>query len=220
MKKEEDNRKLTKEEDNRKLTKVEERRNKEYEKIKEEMLKLGYEERDLTIGIVYANVMAFIMALPFIVLFSILFSIGKHSSFSGMSILECIIFLIIFFICIAVHEGIHGITWAVFAENHFKSIEFGIIVESFTPYCTCKSPLKKHEYIIGAIMPTFILGILPCVVSLFTGQAVLLYFGFLMILSGGGDMTIIYHILLKRSEKKEELYLDHPYKCGTMVFEK
>lgn len=208
------------EEDNRKLTKAEERRNQEYEKIKAEMLKQGYEERDLTIGIVYANVMAFIMALPFVVLFSILFSIGKHSFSSGMNAIECSVFFIIFFICIAVHEGIHGITWAVFAKNHFKSIEFGFMVEYFTPYCTCKSPLKKHEYIIGAIMPTVILGIIPCAVSLFIGQAALLYFGFFMILAGGGDMTIIYHILLKRSEKKEELYLDHPYKCGTMVFEK
>lgn len=69
-------------------------------------------------------------------------------------------------------------------------------------------------------MPTVILGILPCIISLFSKQTFLLYFGLLMILSGGGDMSIIYKILLNRSEKKEELYLDHPYKCGTMIFEK
>ena len=40
-------------EDNRKLTNAEERRKKEYEKIKEKMLREGYEEKDLTIGIVY-----------------------------------------------------------------------------------------------------------------------------------------------------------------------
>lgn len=207
-------------EDNRKLTKAEERRKKEYEKIKEKMLMEGYEEKDLTIGIVYANVMAFIMAMPFIVLFFILFSIGKHSFQMGMNFVECMIFLILFFICVVVHECIHGVTWAIFAKNHFKSIEFGFMVEYFTPYCTCKSPLKKYQYIIGAIMPTVILGILPCIISLFSGQTFLLYFGLLMILAGGGDMTIIYKILLNRSEKKEELYLDHPYKCGTMIFEK
>lgn len=207
-------------EDNRKLTEAEEKRKKEYEKIKEEMLKQGYEEKDLTIGVVYANVMAFVMAAPLIVLFFILYCIMGYEFYYFDDYFMIFIFAACFFASIVIHELIHGLFWGIFAEAHFKSIEFGFIAQYFTPYCTCKSPLRKHQYIIGSIMPTVILGILPCIVSLFIGQSVFLYFGLIMILSGGADLIIVYKILFDRSEEKEVLYLDHPYKCGTMKFEK
>lgn len=207
-------------EDNRKLSQAEERRKKEYETVKEKMLKQGYKQKDLTIGVVYANVMAFVMALPFIILFTLIFYLKRYSFKFQLGVGGDLIIAVLFIVSIVIHELIHGISWAIFVKDHFKSIEFGFMKEYLTPYCTCKSPLKKYQYIFGAIMPTVILGIIPCIVSLFNGQSILLFFGFIMIISGGGDMTIILQIFLNKSDKKEVLYLDHPYKCGTMIFEK
>lgn len=215
MKKEKKN-----EKEDRKLTEAEEKRKKEYEKIKEEMLKKGYEEKDLTVGIVYANVMAFVTAIPIIILFFLLYCMTDYPFQNFDDYLIRIIFAACFLASIVIHELIHGIFWGISAEGHFRSIEFGFIAKYCTPYCTCKSPLKKYQYITGSIMPTVILGILPCIVSLFNGQSMLLYFGFLMILAGGADLLIVYKVLFDKSEKKEVLYLDHPYDLGTMKFEK
>ena len=44
---------------------------------------------------------------------------------------------------IIVHELIHGITWAIFAKNHFHAIDFGIVWSTLSPYCTCFKPLKN-----------------------------------------------------------------------------
>ena len=69
-------------------------------------------------------------------------------------------------------------------------------------------------------MPTIILGILPCIYAVVSGNAMCLAMGCLMILGGGGDMTIVLKMLLYHSDKKEKWYLDHPYECGMVVFEK
>ena len=46
-----------------------------------------------------------------------------------------IIFIVIATIIIGIilHELIHGVTWAIFAKNGFKSIKFGILLKMLTP---------------------------------------------------------------------------------------
>ena len=52
-------------EDNRKLSKAEKSRSEYFEKIKKELLEQGYKSTDLTIGLVYVNIMAFIFNVIF-----------------------------------------------------------------------------------------------------------------------------------------------------------
>ena len=207
----------------RKLTKAEEKRKKIYEEEKQKLIEAGYTEKDLTIGIVYANVMAFVLGLPIIIVLGALFLNINFNGFREIfrfTISESVIFLIVVVVLIVAHELIHGLFWAIFAKNHLKSIEFGFIAEYLTPYCCCKEVLTKSQYIIGGIMPTVILGVMPAVVAIFTGSWFLFTIGALMILSGGGDLTIILKIFMYRSKKEEILYLDHPYECGLVVFER
>ena len=115
------------------------------------------------------------------------------------------------------HELIHGITWAKYTENGFKSIRFGIMWRMLTPYCHCVEPLKVKHYILGAIMPTIILGFLPFVFSLVTGNLLWLFFGVFFTMGGVGDFLIIN---LLRKEKKDDLVLDHPTEAGCYIFRK
>ena len=115
---------------------------------------------------------------------------------------------------------IHGLFWAIYAKNHLKSIEFGFMISSLTPYCCCKDMLTKSQYIVGGIMPTVLLGIVPAVISIFTGSLFWFIMGELMILAGGGDLTILLKLLRYKSKKEEILYMDHPYECGLVVFER
>ena len=42
----------------------------------------------------------------------------------------------------------------------------------------------------------------------------------IMILSGGGDVLIAWKLLLHRAPDAEVRYLDHPYECGLVAFER
>lgn len=205
-------------EDNRKLSKAEQKRKEQFELLKGKMESEGYEQEDLTIGIVYANVMAIVLCLPIVIAFSVAYQLvnaGKEMTWS--SPFEGLFVLLAFFVLIVVHELIHGITWAYYAPSHWKSVSFGFMVQYLTPYCTCNEPLKKNQYIIGALMPTIILGILPAIVSIIIGSWLLFALNALMIFGGGGDLTIVLKLLRYR-EKEGTIFVDHPYQCGLVAF--
>lgn len=205
-------------EDNRKLTKAEQKRKEQFELLKGKMESEGYEQEDLTIGITYANVMSIVLCLPIVILLAVPYMIvneGKEMTWS--SPFEGLLVLAAFFVLIVVHELIHGITWAHYAPSHWKSVSFGFMVQYLTPYCTCNEPLKKNQYIIGALMPTIILGIIPAIVSIIMGSWLLFALSALMIFGGGGDLTIVLKLLRYR-EKEGTIFVDHPYQCGLVAF--
>lgn len=138
---------------------------------------------------------------------------------ASIGLADIVLFYVLLVVLICVHELIHGITWAIFAPSHWKTVEFGFIKEYLTPYCTCGEPLKKWQYIIGALMPTILLGILPASVAVFTGSWLLLILGIALIFGGGGDLTIVLELLRHRSTAREVLYIDHPYAAGVVAFE-
>ena len=143
-----------------------------------------------------------------------------HKSIGSFSLSSYMMFLGLFLFLIIAHELIHGITWSIFTPNHMKDIEFGVIWSAVTPYCTCGQPLSKKQFIIGAAMPTLILGFGLGIVSIMTGQLMMFLLAEAPILGGGGDFPIIIKLLRFNSDRKEQLYYDHPYECGLVVFER
>lgn len=216
-----------KKESRRKLSPAEEARRKRFEETKSLMTEKGYETKDLTVGIGYANVMAFVLGLPVILVFTALFLLRNTNGFAAFVEMESLalvarvlVLMLVFCVLIVLHELIHGATWAVFVKKGWKAISFGVIVENMTPYCTCTEPLKKGQYIIGALMPTLLLGVLPAAAAVVTGSPDLFFIGTSMILAGGGDLTIILQLLRFKSQGREVVYLDHPYLAGLVAFVK
>ena len=208
-------------EEDRKLTKKEQIRKEKVEKIINQKESEGYKSKDLTMSIVYANVMAFVICIPICVLFIVPFAyLYSTHEVPDVSPNKYLLFMIVFFISIVVHELIHGFFWGLSAPSKFKAIEFGVVWKMLTPYCTCLEPLKKGQYILGTSMPTIILGIIPLVISLFNLNILLMIFGCISVLGGGGDMLVILKLLLHKSKGKDTIYLDHPYKIGLLVLEK
>ena len=206
--------------DNRKLTKDEQARNSEFENLKRSLEEQGYKSDDLTIGIIYANIMAFVLGIPIIILLGIVFINRNHSVSGYFETLNVFLFLAIMIVLIVAHELIHGVFWSIFTKEHWKAVSFGLIMKYLIPYCTCREPLKKYEYIIGALMPTVILGIIPCLIAIFNGSAMLFLLGAIMILGGGGDLTIIVKLLGYHNNKENTIFIDHPYKLGLVAFTK
>ena len=214
-------------ENNRNLTPAEETRRINFEIKKKALIDHGYEAKDLTIGLVYANVMAFVLAMPIIGCFAAVYMINNSEQFLEFSIsidanlyIKLAIAFIILFLLVVAHELIHGITWSMFTKKGWKSISFGFIAKYMTPYCTCDEALKKGQYIIGGLMPTIILGIFPAIVSVLTASLILFEISILMILLGGGDLTITMKLLMFRAQNKEVLCIDHPYRAGLVAFVK
>ncbi|MDD6212168.1 MAG: metalloprotease family protein [Clostridiales bacterium] len=207
-------------EKNRKLTKKEKKRSAKVQALVNQKASEGYESRELTISIAYANLCALVLCGPICVVFIILFFLGHHDFLSFFSWFNYFVCMAALLVSIVLHEGIHGLIWGYLAKNHFQSIEFGLIKEYLTPYCTCLEPLSKIQYIMGAIMPGLVLGILPMVFSLFTGSAAVLFYGILMTIAAGGDFTIILKLIRYREEGRAVLYLDHPTECGLIILER
>jgi hypothetical protein len=76
------------------------------------------------------------------------------------------IVLIALTIGIILHELIHGITWAKYTKDGFKSIRFEYF-EILDSYCHCKEPLLVKHYI---IISSYCLGVFPALLSFITGN--------------------------------------------------
>ena len=204
----------------RKLTAAEMRRKELFEATEADLAAQGYREHRLTMGVVAANVFALALAIPL----DILLGVGFFALHPGLSIEfgfgGAIGVILVFFALIVVHELIHGLVWSMFAKRRWKSVSFGFILQYLTPYCTCNEPLPRFAYVIGALAPTIVLGLIPVAVAYATGSPVLFVIGALMIIGGGGDMAIVIKMLRFKPEGAEALYLDHPYELGLVVFER
>ena len=206
----------------RKLTPAEQKRKEQFALVCEEMERQGYRKTDLTIGVVKANLLALIVMLPFAVLSGavVLSRVSFLSMAELMSPFDFLLFLLVMLLLTAVHEGIHALTWAMFGKDYWKSIRFGVIWKALTPYCTCLRPAKRGQYILGAAMPTLVLGIGLTAAAALTGVYWVFILALAMIFGGGGDFAIILKMLLHRQQGRDAVYYDHPYECGVVVFEK
>ena len=207
------------------LTPAEQKRLEKFEEIRSDLESRGYKCTELIIGLVWANAFSFILFVPVAIISMVLYLMvnsadGIVDSLLAMSPLTYLLFVVILLALVVVHELIHGATWAIFAEHHFKDIEFGFIKKYLTPYCTCKVALAKGAYILGALMPLIILGIIPVAIAIAAGSLFWLWMGIIMIISASGDILIVHKIVTYKTEAGEILYYDHPTNAGGVIFEK
>ncbi len=184
----------------------------------------NYRQEELTINAWKAQLSSILYFLPFLLLFGLpYFQIwGNNTTFENFrtSILylgqwTTVIIFSSIVIGIVLHELIHGLTWSIFAKNGLKSMKYGVIWKWLTLYCHCKEPLLVKEYIIGALMPAAILGFIPSILAIFTGNIALILFGLFFTMAAGGDFMMI-NIL--RKESMNSLVQDHPSKIGCYIY--
>jgi hypothetical protein len=189
----------------------------------------NYTKKKIIIDLAWANVLGVLMLIPIIIVYGVPYFLvwGYNMNFMGireflkdspsMVGVGALLVLAVLISGIVLHELIHGLVWANYAKEGFKSIRFGVLWKMVTPYCHCKEPLKVKEYIIGAIMPSIVLGLLPALVAIITGNVWLLLFGMIFTMASCGDFLIV---LLLRKENMNDLVLDHPSEAGCYIFRK
>lgn len=206
--------------DNRQLTKAELKRKEEFDLLCENLKNEGYEQHNLTMSALFGNAIALVIGLPILIPMVAAYFAVNGGIDINFEYTELLLFAAGMIVLTVVHELIHGITWGVFAKSHWKAISFGFIVQYVTPYCSCKDPLKKYQIILGALMPTIVLGIIPGIAAIFMGNTVVWLLAMFMIVGGGGDMACVVKVLMYRSHRKDKLYIDHPYELGIVAFDR
>lgn len=209
-------------ENQRTLTPAEQARKAAFEATQASLAAEGYRPHDLTIGMIYANVMTLVIGLPVVFLLGLLFFRlhGLSAMTEGgvfLSLGNLLLFLLALMALTCLHELIHGLVWGLSAKGGFRAVAFGFMAQYLTPYCACKEPLPRHAYVLGALAPTLALGVLPYFGALYLGSWPLFLLSALMILSGGGDVLIIGKLLAFRCPK-DTIFLDHPYQGGLVAF--
>lgn len=172
-------------------------------------------KRDLSVSMERANVIVLFIGIPVAILQFVLFSIfhpGVDNSFTW----NFFLFLLIVMAGIIVHEGIHGITWALAGRKPWTSIKFGFQVKTLTPYCHVTEPLEINAYRIGALMPGLLVGILPFIYSLISGDTNWFWFSLVHTTAAGGDWLVFW---LLRKVKAGALVEDHPTQAGCYILE-
>jgi hypothetical protein len=189
-----------------------------------------YQKDQLTINIARANIFGFLITIPVVILYSLPFYFTWREKIINHNLKDILgdqlpdgmaagvlTAIIVIAVGIVLHELIHGVIWAKFAENGFKSIKFGVIWKVLTPYCHCKEPLKVKHYILGAIAPAIVLGLIPALIAIIIGSTELLVAGMFFTVAGGGDFMVI-HLL--RKERKDDYVQDHPSEPGCYIYRK
>ena len=211
---------MKKQETERILTEKEQIRLDRLNSITEKLEQDGYKRTDCIIDLKKANIILTVVMIPFLIAGVGLYYLlnGIEGMFTGAKLSNMILFLVVFIVLIVIHELIHGITWAIFSKNHWKDIDFGVIWKTMNPYCTCGEPLKRNQYLLGAVMPLVVLGIIPMIIGYIVPSFSVLFIGLIMALSAGGDVMIITKLLKFKVDADEILIYDHPTEGGCVVF--
>ncbi|MFD2245713.1 DUF3267 domain-containing protein [Pontibacter ruber] len=185
--------------------------------------------REITLTAAQANVRALAFMLPILLLYALPYLLLWHGQFTIANLkafartyeANLLYFPFLMFLIIGVgavvHELLHGVTWAVFCKRGFSSISFGIYWKILTPYCHCKEPLRLKHYLLGGLMPGFILGLLPAVYGIVLGNFGWWLFGLFFTFAAAGDLLIVWML---RRQNSNDLVQDHPEKIGCFILER
>jgi hypothetical protein len=168
-----------------------------------------------TISVEKANIVALIFIIPITLIYALpYYLIWQESVFASLKLITLGIFLASIPIGIILHEALHGLTWAIFADRGFKSISFGIKWEYLMPYCHSDSPLRVWQYVLGGLAPLLFIGIAPAIYALIYGNKLIMFFAMFFTWAAGGDIQILWML---RKINRNKFVLDHPTEPGFIV---
>jgi hypothetical protein len=172
--------------------------------------------QDLSVSLAAANMRSIVFALPPVILIFALYVLlwGRpHISLTTGGILAI---AGIFLAGVILHEAIHGLAWALWGTKSFSTIKFGINVRALAPYAHATVPMKASAYRLGAFGPAFVLGLVPSVGGLITGNLPATLFGIIFIAAAAGDFLVLWLI---RKLPSDALVKDHPTRAGCVVLD-
>lgn len=184
--------------------------------------------RDLSISMVAANAYSLLLlfpvallAVPYWLIWGDPFS--RLASATGDGHLSLVVntvpvlsFIVVFIAGIVVHELLHAVSWVYLGRKSWSAIEFGVVWKTLTPYAHCKEPVEIRCYRWAVALPGIVLGLVPSLIGIITGNGAVVLFGLIFTLAAAGDALILWVI---RSVEAGKLVEDHPSRAGCYVIE-
>ncbi len=115
---------------------------------------------------------------------------------------------------IVIHELVHGLTWTLLLRKGFSHLSFGMI--SGAAYCHIDVPMSKRHYVIGALMPLLLVGVVPWVAGIAAGSLLWMFVGSIFIGGASGDLMIVHAL---RHDPPDAMVYDHPTVGGCYVYQ-
>lgn len=132
---------------------------------------------------------------------------GKDQSITGTFLYDAIFSAGLLIVLLFVHEGLHALGFILFGKAKLKNIKFGVIWKQGMLYCTTTQPLTVKAYAISLVLPLIIAGLVPFIIIIFLGNALLVLVFAFMISGASGDILMLNKVC---SYPKDQLILDHP----------
>lgn len=179
----------------------------------------GYEPELKTIGMLAANLWAVLLMVVAIVVGWFALT-GLYPSFSFdmddpmLMAKNSMWFCILMLLGIVVHELVHGFTWLLLLHKGFRHLSFGLMAGGGF-YCHIDVPMTKKPYVISALMPLLLVGLVPWVAGIVTGSLLWMLVGGIYIGAATGDLMIVKAI---HNEPADTLIYDHPTLPGCYVY--
>lgn len=175
----------------------------------------GYTKEPRTIKLLTANLLAVAAMLISFVIGMIICKLIHGTTHNETSITCSIIFIVAFIAGLVIHELLHGIAWMLATHCSWKNISFGFIKGN--PCCHCNRPMDKRSYVIGALTPFILLGLIPWLAGILAGTWYLISFGAIYIAGAMGDILMVWAI---RHEANDTKVYDHPSEAGCFIYRK
>jgi hypothetical protein len=187
---------------------------------------MANDQQKLTINLTTANIFAVII---FILLFALVAPIWYHQfgwplrdigNFSILNIpnhpeLSSLLFMVILIASLIAHELIHGLAFAHYTKDGWQSISFGVNWKAGAAYCHCSEPLKKRQYVVGALAPLVILGILPLIAGLLFRDVEVTFLSLFCAAGAAGDILVAWKL---SAYPADTLVLDHTSEPGCILY--
>ena len=107
-----------------------------------------------------------------------------------------LLFVAALFAGVFVHEGIHGLLIALFAQGGFHSLDFGFDRQAMAPFAHARVPLRAWQMVAVCLGPLVLMGLVPFVAAVWIGSVFAYVLSVVFIVAAGGD--ILYVLLLRR----------------------
>lgn len=139
---------------------------------------------------------------------------GRQAAFSWAPLGAGILAIAAILLGAVLHEVVHAVSWAWLGRQPLSAVRFGLNWKTLTPYAHCRRPVHITAYRWGTALPGLLVGLLPCLVALCSGQDVLFIWGLVFVFGAGGDWLILW--LIRRVERTA-MVEDHPSRVGCIV---
>ncbi len=176
----------------------------------------GSNERDLSVSLAAANLRSIIFALPPVVLVFALYVLFWGRPHFSINLTGVLIMIVLFITGVVLHEAIHGLVWALRGTRSFSTIKFGMNIRALAPYAHATVPMSASAYRLGAFSPAFVLGVIPSIAGIVTGNLPATLYGMVFLAAAAGDFLVLWLI---RHVPPDALVKDHPTRAGCLLLD-